>query len=65
MNDDDPADYLRQLKRFHRELDEELERMRTAGNCDPMELARLKKRKLAIKDEIQLRAGQLIPDIIA
>ena len=53
------------LKGEHRRLDEEIERMRTTGNCDQLELARMKKRKLALKDEIQQLADRIIPDIIA
>jgi len=65
MNDDDPRELLALLKVEHRRLDEEIERLRTAGNVDQLELARMKKRKLALKDEIQQLADRIIPDIIA
>ena len=65
MNDDDPREVLAMLKAEHRRLDEEIERMRETGNCDQLELARMKKRKLALKDEIQQLADRIIPDIIA
>ena len=65
MNDDDPRDVLARLKIEHRRLDEEIDRMRETGNCDQLELARMKKRKLALKDEIQQLADRIIPDIIA
>ena len=65
MNDDDPGEVLTMLKGEHRRLDEEIERMRESGNCDQLELARMKKRKLALKDEIQQLADRIIPDIIA
>ena len=65
MNDDDPREVLTMLKIEHRRLDEEIERMRDTGNCDQLELARMKKRKLALKDEIQQLADRIIPDIIA
>ena len=65
MNDDDPREVLAMLKAEHRSLDEEIERMRATGNCDQLELARMKKRKLALKDEIQQLADRIIPDIIA
>jgi hypothetical protein len=65
MNDDDPREVLAMLKGEHRRLDEEIERMRETGNCDQLELARMKKRKLALKDEIQQLADRIIPDIIA
>ena len=65
MNDDDPREVLAILKAEHRRLDEEIELLRTTGNCDQLELARMKKKKLALKDEIQLITDRIIPDIIA
>lgn len=65
MNDDDPREVLELLKSEHRRLDEEIDLLRVAGNCDQLELARMKKRKLALKDEIQQLADRIIPDIIA
>lgn len=65
MNDDDPREVLALLKAEHRRLDQEIELLRVSGNCDQLELARMKKRKLALKDEIQLIADRIIPDIIA
>ena len=65
MNDDDPREVLALLKAEHRRLDEEIELLRSSGNCDQLELARMKKRKLALKDEIQVLTDRIIPDIIA
>ena len=65
MNDDDPVEVLAILKAEHRRLDGEIELLRLSGNCDQLELARMKKRKLALKDEIQQLADRIIPDIIA
>ena len=65
MNDDDPQQMMIMLKSEHRRLDEEIERMRLAGNCDQLELARMKKRKLHLRDEIQQLADAITPDIIA
>ena len=65
MNDDDPHEMLVMLKTEHRRLDEEIERMRLAGNCDQLELARMKKRKLHLRDEIEQLADRITPDIIA
>jgi hypothetical protein len=65
MNDDDPREVLALLKMEHRRLDEEIELLRTTGNCDQLELARMKKKKLALKDEIQLISDRIVPDIIA
>jgi len=65
MNDDDPREVLALLKAEHRRLDEEIELLRVSGNCDQLELARMKKKKLALKDEIQLISDRIVPDIIA
>ena len=65
MNDDDPRELLAFLKAEHRRLDAEIELLRTSGNCDQLELARMKKRKLALKDEIQLISDRIVPYIIA
>ena len=65
MNDDDPREVLAMLKAEHRRLDGEIELLRSSGNCDQLELARMKKRKLALKDEIQQLSDRIIPDIIA
>ncbi|HVJ71077.1 MAG TPA: DUF465 domain-containing protein [Sphingomicrobium sp.] len=65
MNDDDPREVLELLKAEHRRLDEEIELLRSSGNCDQLELARMKKKKLALKDEIQVLNDRIVPDIIA
>jgi hypothetical protein len=65
MNDDDPREVLAILKAEHRRLDQEIELLRSSGNCDQLELARMKKKKLALKDEIQLISDRIVPDIIA
>ncbi|MBX3564852.1 MAG: DUF465 domain-containing protein [Sphingomonas sp.] len=56
---------LTTLKTEHRDLDTAIEALREAGSSDQLQLARLKKRKLMMRDEIQLLEDQLIPDIIA
>ena len=65
MNDDDPREVLELLKAEHRRLDDEIELLRSSGNCDQLELARMKKKKLVLKDEIQVLSDRIIPDIIA
>jgi len=65
MNDDDPREVVELLKAEHRRLDEEIEALRANGVVDQLEIARLKKRKLLLKDEIQLLNDRIIPDIIA
>ena len=65
MNDDDPRQVVELLKAEHRRLDEEITALREAGTSDQLEIARLKKRKLLLKDEIQILTDRIIPDIIA
>ena len=66
MNDDVPGHQrLAELRAEHRRLDAELDALREAGTADQMELARLKKRKLRLKDEIARLADEIVPDIIA
>jgi hypothetical protein len=65
MNDDDPRQVVELLKAEHRRLDQEIEALREDGSADQLEIARLKKRKLLLKDEIQQLNDRIIPDIIA
>jgi hypothetical protein len=64
MNDDVPGE-LDALKAEHRRLDREIAELELAGNADQLEIARLKKRKLRLKDHIALIRDRNIPDIIA
>jgi hypothetical protein len=65
MNDDQPGPDLETLKAEHRRLDEEIRLLAVDSAPDQLELARLKKRKLRLKDQIQLIIDSNIPDIIA
>ena len=66
MNDDESGQQrLADLRDEHRRLDAEIAALREAGTADQMELARLKKRKLKLKDEIARLADDIVPDIIA
>ena len=56
---------LAHLRMEHRDLDDALEALRGAAAPDQLQLARLKKRKLRLKDEIAMLEDQMIPDIIA
>ena len=53
------------LRTEHRDLDDAIEALRAAGVPDQLQVARLKKRKLRLRDEIAAIEDQLIPDIIA
>jgi hypothetical protein len=65
MNDDEPTERLHLLKAEHRELDSLIESMRADPTADQLEIARMKKRKLRLRDEIALLADRCVPDIIA
>ena len=65
MNDDDPREILELLKTEHRLLDAEIEGLLAAGSVDQIEIARLKKRKLMLKDEIAVLNDKIVPDILA
>ena len=56
---------LEVLRREHRDLDEAIYALETSGRPDQLTLRRLKKQKLALKDQIARLEDQLIPDIIA
>ena len=56
---------LENLKVEHRDLDHAIYALGTGGVPDQLQLARLKKRKLLLKDEIRWLEDQLLPDIIA
>jgi hypothetical protein len=64
MNDDH-ASGLEALKAEHRRLDERIQALLTESATDQLEIARLKRRKLRLKDQIQRMIDSNIPDIIA
>ena len=53
------------LRTEHRDLDDAIEALRTAPAIDQLQIARLKKRKLRLKDEISQLEDLMVPDIIA
>jgi hypothetical protein len=65
MNDDQPVPDLEALKAEHRRLDEQIAVLSAEFSSDQLKLARLKKRKLRLKDHIAQIADSNIPDIIA
>jgi hypothetical protein len=72
-NDTDPLDVdlevikakLEALRIEHRDLDEVIDRLVEKPPFDQLQLQRLKKRKLGLKDQITRLESRLIPDIIA
>ena len=56
---------LAELKVEHRDLDQVITRMTNNQGCDDLQMRRLKKRKLALKDSIAKIESRLIPDLNA
>lgn len=56
---------LEALKSEHRDLDQVIDRLIEKAPFDQLQLQRLKKRKLGLKDQITKLESRLIPDIIA
>ena len=54
-----------ELRQEHRDLDAAIDALIFAPAADQLQIARLKKRKLRLRDEIALLDDQRIPDIIA
>ena len=55
---------LHELRSEHRDLDTVIARW-SEGAADQLQLVRLKKRKLLLKDEVSWLESRLIPDSIA
>jgi hypothetical protein len=56
---------LAALKSEHRDLDDVITRLAQRTPFDQLELQRMKKRKLLLKDQISKIESELLPDIIA
>ena len=56
---------LSELRTEHRDLDHAIERFEEAVYVDQLQLRRLKKRKLLLKDAISRIESRLIPDLDA
>nr|WP_033075418.1 DUF465 domain-containing protein [Sphingopyxis sp. MWB1] len=65
MNAEDITSRLERLRLEHRDLDVAISALAEAAMVDQLQLARLKKRKLRLRDEIAWCEDQLLPDIIA
>ena len=64
-NDGELREELVRLRNEHRMLDEEIVALEAIGGLDQLNIRRLKKKKLTIKDQITSIEDQLLPDIIA
>jgi hypothetical protein len=56
---------LHQLQQEHRDLDAAIAALQNSPGFDLIQVQRLKKRKLSLKDRIEFIEDQLTPDIIA
>ena len=56
---------LEELRSEHRDLDEVIHRLAETSPFNQLQIQRLKKRKLALKDQIIQVESKLLPDIIA
>jgi hypothetical protein len=65
MNDEGYQQLLEQLRIEHRDLDDAINALGRQPIVDQLQIARLKKKKLALKDRIMRLEDQLVPDIIA
>lgn len=63
--DDAIREQLDAMKAEHRRLDEQISALSANPLSDQLEIARLKRRKLMLKDQIQLIFDRNTPDIIA
>ena len=73
MNDDDPSGdqdvvlrvRIAKLRQEHQDLDAAVNALEQGQSPDQIQIARLKKKKLNLRDEIKVLEDQLTPDIIA
>jgi len=67
MDDDLEAlnDRLNMLRQEHRDLDSAIVALECASAQNQLQIQRLKKRKLKLKDEIRILSARILPDIIA
>lgn len=56
---------LAQLRQEHRDLDAAIDALQAKPHPDTLQIQRLKKRKLVLKDRISALEDKLLPDIIA
>ncbi len=65
MSEDEMRKRLEILRIEHRDMDAAIDALSGAGAGDQLQIARLKKRKLKLRDQMTLIEDYLIPDIIA
>lgn len=65
MEESQIAKRLELLRMEHRDLDAAIGALLEQGSNDQLQIARLKKRKLRLRDEMTMLQDMLFPDIIA
>jgi len=68
MTDDERAGIQRHIERLreeHRDLDAAIDALLRAGQADQLQVQRLKKRKLVLRDRLSRLQDEATPDIIA
>ena len=65
MNEEELRKRLEILRIEHRDLDAAIDALSAGGVTDQLQVARLKKRKLRLRDQIAMIEDYPIPDIIA
>ncbi len=68
LSEDERAEFVNEVERLrqeHRDLDAAIDALMAVGANDRLQLQRLKKRKLALRDRISFLEDALTPDIIA
>ncbi len=65
MDDNEIAEKIQELVIQHRDLDMAIEALIESGKSDIIQIQRLKKQKLLLRDRITTLENDLLPDIIA
>jgi hypothetical protein len=65
VSDSEIRNELAKLRQEHRDLDAAIEALESKAHLDSLQIQRLKKRKLFLKDRISALEDKLLPDIIA
>jgi len=65
MMQENPVGMLETLKAEHRRLDDQIRLLSSEPTGDQLAVARLKRKKLLLKDQIQLMIDSNVPDITA
>ena len=65
LDEDAIREHLATVVQEHRDLDGAIDAVLQAGTFDLLQVQRMKKRKLLLKDEMEKLGNMLVPDIIA